>query len=204
MCGRYYINAEDDEIKKIINILSKEYDNYRSGEIFPSDIAPIYIVRDNKLKLIQARWGLPRQHKKGTVINARIETLTQKPSFKYLVRTNRCIVPASGFFEWKKDGISGKITDKYMFRKNDSLLFMAGLYSRESGGKNKQLSLFSPENDEAYYFTIVTKEADSTISPIHDRMPLIFGRKEASLWLKGIDIDELLKNNNASLISETV
>jgi len=205
MCGRYYIDVDDEELRKIINEIDKDvYPDYKAGEILPSDIAPIYVMGSKKIKLILARWGLPKQKRKGIIINARAETLTQKQMFKNLVNTNRCVIPASAFFEWKKDTLNSKAIDKYIFRKNDSLLFMAGLYNKVSIYENKQLSLFSSEHDVDIYFTIITREANPFVSQIHDRMPLILSKKEANNWLSGIDIDELVKNNNAVLMSEIV
>ncbi|HOA20327.1 MAG TPA: SOS response-associated peptidase family protein, partial [Sedimentibacter sp.] len=104
MCGRYYIDIDNEEFKKILEEAQRNiYENFKGGEIFPTNIAPIYIEDDNKIKPLLAKWGFPKWDGKGVIINARAETLNEKLMFKKLSSSNRCIVPASFYYEWKQE-----------------------------------------------------------------------------------------------------
>lgn len=204
MCGRYYMDIDEKEFKKAVEEAEKNiYEECKTGEIFPSNIAPIYIKNDANMRPIFAKWGFPKWDKKGIVINARIESLENKQMFKSLVGLNRCIVPASAYFEWKIDNSNSKIKNKYIFNKPDTLLYMAGLYRVVQNHENKQLSLFT-ENPMDIYYTIITKQANFSVSQIHTRMPLIFDKHEMYDYLEGKSITELAEKNNAILLNQLV
>lgn len=189
MCGRYYIDIDNDELKRILHEAQKNiYENYKTGEIFPTNIAPIYIEDNNKMKPILAKWGFPKWGGKGVIINARAESINEKPMFKKLASQNRCIVPASYYFEWKNEE-HGKY--KYKINNPDSNVYMAGLYNIVTNKENKQLSLFEPNMD--IFYTIITRNANESVSHIHNRMPLIFNRDEMQEWLTGQNIDDLME-----------
>ena len=191
MCGRYYIDIDNEEFKKILEEAQRNiYENYKTGEIFPTNIAPIYIEDDNKMKPLLAKWGFPKWDGKGIVINARAESITEKQMFKRLISSNRCIVPASYYFEWKKEE-HGK--DKYKINKHGSNIYMAGLYNIITD-TNNQLSLFDEKKD--IYYTIITRNSNDSVSHIHSRMPLIFNIEEINKWLKGQSINELMKSDH--------
>jgi putative SOS response-associated peptidase YedK len=201
MCGRYYIDIDMKEIKKIIEEAEKNiYKDYRIGEIFPSNIAPIYIQDEEAMKPILAKWGFPKWDNKGLIINARAESIEEKQMFKKLNKTNRCTVPASAYFEWKERETGSKLKDKYIINKPGSLMYFAGLYNVVPKQKQEQLSLFD-SNDLDIYYTIITKEADISVNHIHDRMPVIFEYNEIDDWLKGKSINDMFKNN-IELMSE--
>lgn len=198
------MDIDEKEFKKAVEEAEKNiYEECKTGEIFPSNIAPIYIKDDANMRPIFAKWGFPKWDKKGIIINARIESLNDKQMFKDLAASNRCIVPASAYFEWKEDNSTSKIKSKYILKKPDVLLYMAGLYNVVQKHENKQLSLFN-ENTVNIYYTIITKEANFTVSQIHNRMPLIFDKQEMNDYLNGRSITELSENNNAVLLSEAV
>jgi len=204
MCGRYYMDIDEEEFKKAVEEAEKTiYENCKTGEIFPSNIAPIYIKDEANMKPVLAKWGFPKWDGNGIVINARIESLNDKQMFKNLVGLNRCIVPASFYFEWKEDNTNSKIKNKYIFKKPDLVLYMAGLYSVVQKSENKQLSLFN-ESPMDIFYTIITKEANFSVSQIHNRMPLIFDKKEMDAYLMGRSITELSESNNAILLSQSV
>lgn len=189
MCGRYYIDINNNEFKRIVEEAQKNiYENYKTGEIFPTNIAPIYIEDDNKMKPILAKWGFPKWDGKKVIINARAETINEKQIFKKLVSHNRCIVPASYYFEWKQAENS---KDKYKLKSPNSNIYMAGLYNVVTNKENKQLSLF--ESNKDIFYTIITRKANDSVSHIHNRMPLIFNNNEINEWLNGQNIDELLE-----------
>lgn len=100
MCGRYYFDIDEKELIEIVEKVEENlYGDFKTGEIFPTNIAPI--ITDKGIAL--AKWGFPKWDGKGVVINARAEGLTDKMMFQNLITSNRCIIPASGFFEWKQD-----------------------------------------------------------------------------------------------------
>lgn len=195
MCGRYYFDIKDKEIDKIVSELDKElYGDISTAEICPSMIAPI-ITRQG---VASAKWGFSKMNYKGMVINARAESLHDRIMFKRLVNSNRCIVPASGFFEWDKKTSKAGYRNKYLFRKTDSILYMAGLYDAFYD-ESRQLSLFDKAEEQLSY-VIITVKANEYMDGIHDRMPLIFTKSEAERWLKGENINTLISGNNAELV----
>jgi putative SOS response-associated peptidase YedK len=202
MCGRYYIDIDHKEFKRIIEEAEKNiYKECSTGEIYPSNIAPIYIEDEHNMKPILAKWGLPKYDGNGIVINARVETLSKRPMFKNLVDRSRCVVPASAFYEWKDE--EGNKKDKYAFKKPDSLIYMAGLYDTVEQSGSRQMSMFGHEQVMDICYTIITKEADSSVSPIHDRMPLIIEKCEIEDYLEGKSIEEI-SENKADLEIEAV
>lgn len=204
MCGRYYIDIDMKEIKKILEEAERNiYRDFKIGEIFPTNIAPIYIQDEEAMRPILAKWGLPKWDGKGTIINARAETVDQKPMFKKLMKSTRCLVPASAYFEWKEIP-SNKEKEKYIIKKHDSLLYFAGLYNVVPKHKEEQLSIFnSNSNEYDMFYTILTKDADKSISHIHNRMPVIFDKLEISDWLEGKSINEM-HNKEIELESEII
>lgn len=202
MCGRYYIDIDMKEIKKIIDETEKNiYKDFKIGEIFPTNIAPIYIQDEENMRPILAKWGFPKWDNKGVIINARAESINEKQMFKKLLN-NRCTVPASAYFEWKEKSFESKSKDKYIIKKQNSILYFAGLYSIVPKQKTEQLSFFDT-NDLDIYYTIITKDADSSVSHIHNRMPVIFDNNDTNDWLSGKNINDLVKTNN-ELITELI
>jgi putative SOS response-associated peptidase YedK len=106
------------------------------------------------------------------MINARCETLTEKPSFKQLLGTHRCLIPADGFYEWRREG-NGKVPMRIVM-KDRQLFTFAGLWDVWRG---------DPEVGELYTFTIITTNANALLRPIHNRMPVIIDRLGAATWL---------------------
>ena len=188
MCGRYYIDIDNEEIKRILKEAQKNiYENYKTGEIFPTNIAPIYIEDDINMKPLLAKWGFPKWDGKRVIINARAESINEKPMFKKLLLSNRCIVPASYYFEWKQEN---NRKEKYKIKRPGSNIYMAGLYNIVADN-SRQLSLFNQSMD--VYYTIITRNSNDSVSRIHKRMPLIFDAQEMFDWLEGKTISELMK-----------
>ncbi len=178
MCGRYYVDTESDlvEIRKIFAEISQRYFGQpalaalRSGEIFPSQVAPVIrpTETDKGLKLLPdlMQWGFPG---KSMLINARAETAAIKPTFRDAFRTHRVLIPATSFFEWQKLEGEGKQKLKLrLYRPDEPVFYMAGLY-RPMNPEDNQLGLPGQ-------FVILTGAANSSVAPIHDRMPLIVPR----------------------------
>lgn len=215
MCGRYYFDIDDIELRKICEEAERNlYGDFKAGDIYPANIAPIFILNDKIMKPSLAEWGFPNQKSKGLIINARVETISEKPTFKKLIKTNKCIVPASAFYEWKSDFSNKKSKDKYIISKADSLIYMAGLYDIVTEkNEDKQINLFDyygeqgtapdcHDNKKHIYFTIITREANNSMMKIHNRMPLILNKNEISEWLMGKDILKISEANNVDLKCE--
>ena len=105
------------------------------------------------------------------MINARSETLQEKPSFREAFKKRRCLVPATGFYEWKKEG--GAKTPYYICLGDASPFVFAGLWE----------SWQDTDKSELFTFTIITTEANPLVKPIHDRMPVIMEPAQAQEWL---------------------
>ena len=108
-------------------------------------------------------WGFPRFDGRGLLINARAETAAERRTFRECVLHRRCVIPAKGFWEWNK------FKEKFSFERQDSqVMFMAGCYDCFDGQDR---------------FVILTTEANPSVKPVHDRMPLILERNELEAWV---------------------
>ena len=194
MCGRYigFAPYEDyelqylmEEVYKKINESTLDYNFKTTGEIFPTDVVPVIISRNNKLTMHPMKWGFISKDNK-TLINARSETINNLYTWKDVIKTNRCIIPSNGFYEWDK-----KDKTKYKFNViNETPLFMAGLYK-----------IFPYKDKQLVHFSIITTQSNSSIIDVHDRMPVIIKRDEFDKWL-GNDFESLLKRNDIMLEKE--
>ena len=178
MCGRYQVSTEEEiiEIREIINEVNERYkdkpelSSMKTGEIFPTEIAPVLVSHNGESQAQLMKWGFSRWNSKGVIINARSETALEKKSFHASLLNRRCVVPTTGFYEWqKREG--GKT--KYLFRLPETkMLYLAGLYEK------------SPLGDT---YVIMTTAANPSISLYHDRMPLILTSDILSQWLMDTD-----------------
>jgi putative SOS response-associated peptidase YedK len=174
MCGRYYIDTEEENVKTraILAELEKRRlpmaEQARGGEIYPSQIAPVILTEEGLGVTVRPmKWGFPRVGGGGLVINSRSEKADVTPMFQRAARERRCLVPASWFFEWRR--VDGRKTkDKFAFSleqaRRDELMYFAGVYGRFVGGF---------EGGGYDGFAILTCEADGQMRPYHDRMPVI-------------------------------
>ena len=174
MCGRYSLLCIDD-LGNRFRVFDPMMGARSRFNITPGNEMPV-IVRTEQNHLAVMRWGLiPRRTKDirtaTPLINARAETLDSKPAFRPLLHTPRCLIPASGFFEWKKEG---KIKNPFYFRLMDTPLFsFAGLFDQ----------WHNPEGVTVSTYTIITCEANHLVAPVHDRMPVILSRENEERWL---------------------
>lgn len=144
--------------------------------IAPTQRVPV-ILRESPNRIQMMQWGLvpwwAKDPKIGSrMINARAESLAEKPAFSHSLQKHRCLVPATGFYEWKKTP-KGRIPYNLCL-KDHSLFAMAGLYDRWR----------SPQGQDLFTFTIVTTEPNSLSRTLHDRMPVILRREHESKWLR--------------------
>jgi putative SOS response-associated peptidase YedK len=180
MCGRYYVGNEEGtiEMREILDEITSRYADsemlakMKTGEIFPTEVAPVLTASKKAQRAELMKWGFPGRNGSGVIINARAETANDKPMFRNCVLQKRCLVPASGFFEWKE--VAPKSKEKYMLLPaEENILFFAGIYNifRDAGG--------------AVYpaFVILTTAANDSVLPIHDRMPYIQTGDKKNIWL---------------------
>jgi putative SOS response-associated peptidase YedK len=141
----------------------------------PTQHLPV-ILNDGEPQIVMLRWGLVPFWSKGidakySMINARSETLLEKPAFKQALQRRRCLVLADGFYEWKKTP-DGKLPMRITLAHGELFAF-AGLWDN---WKN-------PEGGVVRSFTIITTDANELMKPIHDRMPVILHRDDEREWL---------------------
>lgn len=174
MCGRYSLLNERDiaDIREIIEEISKKYPNtpMAHGEIYPTNTVPILTGGQAALSPELASWGFPKYQGKGVIINARGETAAEKRTFRDSLLARRCAVPSTGFYEWTHDAVK----QKYLFRLPEAdALYLAGLYQEFKGERR---------------FVILTTAANSSMSQIHDRMPVILPKRLLGPWVNDTDM----------------
>ena len=161
MCGRYSLLCIDVFGRTLI--------------LPPGSTNPV-IVAHERAENVMMQWGLvPNWARDITaihrLINARAENFKEKPIFRDLLRTKRCLVPASGFFEWKQEW--GQKIPFYFYVKNDPVFAFAGLYD----------VWHNPAGTTLATYTIITTPANSTVAPIHRRMPAILRQEDEIRWI---------------------
>lgn len=197
MCGRYYIDDDEtiSEMRRIFREIDAKFNSsgnssgredtsknsasvpeprsmLKTGEIFPTNIAPVLLGKDNGMVPVPMYWGFPRPGASGVIINARAETAAEKPMFARAVRGGRCLIPTNGFYEWSHD--QGEAKKKYLLSGSSShMLYLAGLFAMFD--KKDDVSLAS--------FVILTVAANDSVRPLHDRMPLVIEASEKRGWL---------------------
>ena len=191
MCGRFALSDIVDIFSRFKIIIPEGFKEKITPHynIAPTQNIPIiYKDKNQENKIEFMKWGLvpfwakdPRIGNK--MINARSETLTQKPSFKHLLKSNRCIVPGSGFYEWKK--IDKQKVPYYIGIKDNKIFSFAGLYDRWRDSAGNELKTF----------TIITTDANNTLKPIHNRMPVILEKEFEEKWIdtKFQDVNYLMQ-----------
>ena len=175
MCGRFAFNIDAALLKKYFG-LTKLPNIKISYNIAPTQTINV-ITGDTTRQHKEMRWGLiPPWSKDDSMackmINARSETIKEKLSFRQAYKQRRCIIPASGFFEWQA-GTSGK-TPHYITMHSDEPMAMGGLY---------ETWLNSETNQSVATCTILTTNANKLISPLHHRMPIILEKNDYAQWL---------------------
>jgi len=187
MCGRFVLfdEAEDEELRRIVDEINQrlkgadDAPKLKTGEIFPTDNVPILVARNGKQSAHPAKWGFPNINKSGVIINARSESLEEKPMFRRSFHERRCLIPAAGYFEWKKKDAK---KEKFLIRTEYPLLYMAGLYG-----------IYRDKNDSPYTsFVIITTGPAPAIAHIHNRMPAILRPDQVDIWLNSNDYKQLL------------
>ncbi|MEM9160121.1 MAG: SOS response-associated peptidase [Verrucomicrobiota bacterium] len=179
MCGRYTLSKKSVEVQEAETALP-DFGWEPRFNIAPTQRG-VVITKASAVSPRQAsymRWGLIPSWSKSLetqrpLINARSETVAEKPSFKAAYQRRRCLVPADGFFEWKR---LRKGNQPYYFQMEDESLFhMAGLWE----------CWRSQSGDELNSYTILTTSANALLGKYHDRMPVIVAPEDTDTWLDG-------------------
>jgi putative SOS response-associated peptidase YedK len=188
MCGRYSLIFIDD-LGNRFRVFNPMIGSRSRFNVAPGNKMPV-IVHKEKNELALMKWGLVPHwvtdlQSAQRPINARSDNLSEKPSFTGLLTNHRCLVPASGFFEWIKEG--SKRIPFYFHLPESPLFAFAGLYDQWAG----------PEGNLLVTYTIITTEPNELVAKIHNRMPAVLLPENEDRWLSGlplntIDLKEIL------------
>ena len=176
MCGRYSFVGISDVCGRFR--VTDPSIGFRSHfNIAPGSTNPV-IVMHERVEAVMMQWGLvPRRTKDLRItprpINARAESIEERPVFCDLLSSNRCLVPASGFFEWKQEG--KKRIPFYVRLKDEPVFAFAGLCDTWK----------TPEGIPLSTYAIITTVPNALLAPVHDRMPVILRPKDEDRWLSG-------------------
>jgi putative SOS response-associated peptidase YedK len=188
MCGRFYVGGDFRE--KLNELMRGEgvaladpgYDE-AGQDVYPSNASTVICGHNNRLAEMNMYWGFTNPYRKGLIINARSETARDKNLFSDSIMNRRCVIPASGFYEWDRYKARFRFT-----RPDDGLIFLAGFWREEEGGPR---------------YTILTTDANSSMLPVHDRMPVMIGRDEIRPWIKDSGrLSEFLDRPQIRLVRE--
>jgi len=187
MCGRFALYRGLEEIKEAFQVQQVSADLEPSYNVAPTQDVAVVVQRPEGVSLEKMRWGLIPFWAKdpgigSRMINARSETVHEKPSFKRPLKNRRCLVVADGFYEWQK--VDGTKIPTFIRLKSQRPFGFAGLYD-----------VWKPPDGEAITScTIITTDANPFLQPIHNRMPVILPRPQEALWLDPAiqNVDELL------------
>ncbi len=179
MCGRYTLTTPPEALRDLFAFEGPSPNLAPRYNIAPTQDAPVVRRREDGdgRELALLRWGLvpswSKEPKSGySTINARAETVAEKPAFRRPMRSRRCLVPADGFYEWRP---AGRRKQPYRIVMKDGAPFaFAGLWDRWRGGDGETIESF----------TIIVTEANALLRPIHDRMPVILDPADYAAWLE--------------------
>jgi putative SOS response-associated peptidase YedK len=170
----------------------------KTGEVFPTDVAPVLVAPASSsdtsiasaasLRAKPMVWGYPgfdaRRH---SIFNTRIEQAAQRPMWRDSFALRRCVVPASGFYEWQRGGSRTAPKQKLLFTVQDEpMLYLAGIYrSFGAPAETDSLSVIRAVSTLHKRFSIMTTAANASVSDVHDRMPVVLRPDELEEWLFG-------------------
>ena len=176
MCGRFELHSAFEVIARLFGLTGSIVAVPSGYNISPGQDIAIIVSEGGERRLTTCHWGFVPPWGKALndgykMINARAETVAEKPSFRQAFSYTRCLVVADGFYEWKNEG--GKKRPFYVHRRDGTPFGMAGLYNTWT----------SPEGMQVCTSTIITTGANEVLKPIHDRMPVIMQPGEYDHWL---------------------
>jgi putative SOS response-associated peptidase YedK len=177
MCGRFAITLPDDAMASLFEATpSNDLPGVPNYNVCPTTQVHVVTADDGARRLRPMRWGfLPHWYKSPTdgplLINARAETIAEKPAFRSACRDRRCLIPATGFYEWTKDG-EGNRLPWYIHPRTENAVAFAGVWQ-----------VWDKGDEPLTTCAIVTTGANEAMSAIHHRMPVTLAKKDWPLWL---------------------
>ncbi len=188
MCGRYSLTTPVEALRSLFRLVGNPNLPPRFNIAPTQDAAVVRPVQGGaERELAMLRWGLVPSWSRGPdsrygMINARAETVAEKPAYRAAFRQRRCLVPADGFYEWRQQG--GRKQPYRFCLKEGGAFALAGLWESWSGGENETIESF----------TIIVTDANALVRPIHDRMPVIVDPVDHDAWLdaEGTAVSEAL------------
>lgn len=185
MCGRYaLVNADPKKIKKRFGVTKVPKDLKANYNVTPQQ--NVYaILNESPEELSSVHWGLiPSWAKeintKYSMINARAETITEKPAYRGIIKRKRCLIIADSFYEWKKT--NGAKHPYRILMKDEGLFSFAGVWDH-----------WEKDGNEVNSCSVITTAPNPLMSCIHDRMPVILEKEHEQEWLSDLDINSVLK-----------
>ena len=196
MCCRYYYEDFEIELRELMRAEAVvQLPELRLGNTGNRDISPSQAsvtihsaglgagTQDGVIGASEMVWGFSNPVKKGLIINARAETAREKITFAESIAKRRCVIPASGFYEWDSHKAKFRFTSP-----DGGLLLLAGFYREEQGVPR---------------FTILTTEANDSMIKVHDRMPVMVSKDEIRLWIEDDTmLPDFLRREQAPLVCE--
>ena len=175
MCGRYTLAAGADDLAEAFDVPTLTFDLAPRYNIAPGQSAPVVAADGRGKRAGLLTWGLVpawADEPGEPMINARVESVALRPSFREAVERRRCLVPADGFYEWK--GESGRRVPHWIHPAGGGVISFAGIWERWS----------RPGAEARNTCAILTAEANADVAPIHHRMPVIVAAAQRSEWLE--------------------
>jgi putative SOS response-associated peptidase YedK len=193
MCGRFTLHTPEARIREVFHLehteplgLTPRYN------IVPSQDIPVVRESESGKEMVLARWGLvPAWSKepktKYSTINARIETVAEKPTYRTPFKRRRCLIPADGFYEWKE--IDGHKIPHHIRMRDGGVFAFAGIWDRWEG-----------DGEILDSCSIIVMPANEVMRPLHERMPAIVAQAHHDLWLDSrmTEKDEVMKYLNSA------
>ena len=199
MCGRFTQHYTWQEVHEILSIIGAPLNLQPRYNIEPTTtIDVVRLNREDRRELVRMRWGLvPGWWSKAlkdvpATFNARAETVAEKPMFRTAFKQRRCIIPASGFYEWTGEKGS-KVPHLFSAADGAPVLAFAGLWDR---WRDKA------SGEEVLSATIVVSSASAWMTPYHDRMPVLLTPDLSDAWLRGEAGPEVLRPAAESALRE--
>ena len=168
MCGRFYISDDTArEIEKTIRMVDERLrKERRTGDIHPTEMAPVISYQRGSLFAADKKWGFPGFDSGKVIFNARAESALEKKMFRESVLKRRLVIPAAGFYEWNRNKEKVTFTSALA---EQPILYMAGFYNKY-GNEDR--------------FVILTSGANDSMADVHERMPLLLKHQELEEWIR--------------------
>ena len=174
VCGRFYIDADATFLLNYFRIKYEPKIAIEHSVVYPSQTAPIIIGTSEERRIGPMDWGFRYPNQNKPIINARSETIEIKALFKQAFENRRCLVPATGFYEWSQYDLVKPKPQFAITLTDEPMMGMAGVYQKHVDDSGKT----------SWLFTVITQEAKDEMRNIHPRMPLLIHPDDFDLWLR--------------------